>query len=63
VGIPGEFNVQELDEEVRAVWKDGARMLRDAGATVIPVSIPSVPLALPAYFVTACAEASSNLAR
>lgn len=63
VGIPAEFNVQELDDEVRSVWAEGAKILADAGADVVHVSIPSVPLALPAYFVIACAEASSNLAR
>ncbi len=63
VGLPAEFRVQEMEASVVAAWDEGARLLRDAGAQVVPVSIPSIPLALPTYFVLACAEASSNLAR
>jgi aspartyl-tRNA(Asn)/glutamyl-tRNA(Gln) amidotransferase subunit A len=63
VGVPSEFRVEELEEGVVAAWEEGVGMLREAGAEVRVVSIPSVPLALPAYFVIACAEASSNLAR
>jgi aspartyl-tRNA(Asn)/glutamyl-tRNA(Gln) amidotransferase subunit A len=63
VGLPAEFGVRELEPSTMTAWEEGARLLRDAGAEVVPVSIPSIPLALPAYFVIACAEASSNLAR
>ena len=63
VGLPAEFGVRELEASTVTAWEEGARLLRDAGAEVVPVSIPSIPLALPAYFVIACAEASSNLAR
>lgn len=63
VGLAAEFRVEEVDAAVVAAWEEGARLLRDAGAEVLPVSVPSVPLALPTYFVIACAEASSNLAR
>ena len=63
VGIPAEFRVDEMEASVAAAWEEGARMLADAGAEVVPISIPSIPLALPTYFVIACAEASSNLAR
>ena len=63
VGLPAEFGVREFEASMVTAWEEGARLLRDAGAEVVPVSIPSIPLALPAYFVIACAEASSNLAR
>jgi aspartyl-tRNA(Asn)/glutamyl-tRNA(Gln) amidotransferase subunit A len=63
VGIPAEFAIQELEGSAVTAWEEGARLLRDAGADVLPVSVPSIPLALPTYFVIACAEASSNLAR
>lgn len=63
VGLAAEFGVRELEASTVTVWEEGARLLRDAGAEVVPVSIPSISLALPAYFVIACAEASSNLAR
>lgn len=63
VGIAAEFQVEGLDPAVVDAWAAGARLLAEAGAEVVQVSVPSVPLALPTYFVLACAEASSNLAR
>lgn len=63
IGVPAQFRVEEMEASVVAAWEEGARMLADAGAEVVPISIPSIPLALPTYFVIACAEASSNLAR
>lgn len=63
VGIPEDFNVEELDPAVRTVWENSALSLAAAGASLVPVSIPSVPRALPAYVILASAEASSNLAR
>lgn len=63
VGIAAEFSVEGMEPAVVAAWEAGARLLQEAGAEVVRVSVPSVPLALPTYFVIACAEASSNLAR
>ncbi|CAM9694584.1 unnamed protein product [Pylaiella littoralis] len=64
VGIPKEFNVEELaDAGVREAWEHTARTATALGATVVEVSMPSVPQALAAYAVLASAEASSNLSR
>jgi len=65
VGVPVELaSVRELHEGVRAAWRDAARRLRESGGfRVRAVSLPSLVRALPAYYVTALTEASSNLAR
>ncbi|MDR0407011.1 MAG: Asp-tRNA(Asn)/Glu-tRNA(Gln) amidotransferase subunit GatA [Holosporales bacterium] len=63
VGIPKEYAVEELSVELRTLWDEGARWLTDAGAHIVPVSLPSTPYALPAYYIINPAEASSNLAR
>mmetsp|Transcript_28 Transcript_28/g.74 ORF Transcript_28/g.74 Transcript_28/m.74 type:complete len:528 (+) Transcript_28:59-1642(+) len=63
VGVPVEVHDVEVAPEVAAALADAARMLRDAGAELRDVTLPSLPRALPAYYVTASAEASSNLAR
>lgn len=63
VGIPAEWVLSEVGEEVRRVWSDAITMLEDAGASVKTVSIPALKVALPCYYLLACAEASSNLAR
>ncbi|CAN0361886.1 unnamed protein product, partial [Ectocarpus fasciculatus] len=63
VGIPKEFNVEELDGGVREAWENTARTAAALGAAVVEVSMPSVPQALAAYAVLASAEASSNLSR
>lgn len=63
VGIPEELIVHEIDDTIRASWQQTARVLEDAGATIVPVSIPSLKYAIPIYYVLACAEVSSNLAR
>ncbi|CAM9418205.1 unnamed protein product [Hapterophycus canaliculatus] len=63
VGIPREFNVEELDGGVREAWEHTARVAASLGAEVLEVSMPSVPQALAAYAVLASAEASSNLSR
>jgi aspartyl-tRNA(Asn)/glutamyl-tRNA(Gln) amidotransferase subunit A len=63
VGVPREYSLVELDPQVRAHWEASLRMLRDAGATILSVSVPSLRLALPTYYLLACAEASSNLSR
>ncbi len=63
IGIPGEYMIEGTPEEINALWQDGARMLEDAGAEIVDISLPHTSYALPAYYVVAPAEASSNLAR
>ncbi|MEE2746137.1 MAG: Asp-tRNA(Asn)/Glu-tRNA(Gln) amidotransferase subunit GatA [Pseudomonadota bacterium] len=63
VGIPLEYRVDGMSEEVEKLWSVGMEMLRDAGAEPVEVSLPHTKYALPTYYILAPAEASSNLAR
>ena len=63
IGIPTEYRVEGMPPEIEALWHRGAEMLRDAGAETVDISLPHTKYALPAYYVIAPAEASSNLAR
>jgi aspartyl-tRNA(Asn)/glutamyl-tRNA(Gln) amidotransferase subunit A len=63
IGIPREYRVDGMPAEIEAQWQEGAEMLRAAGAEVVDISLPHTKYALPAYYVIAPAEASSNLAR
>jgi len=63
VGVPREYRVDGLDADVAASWDRGIEWLKDAGAEVVEVSLPHTRYALPAYYIIAPAEASSNLAR
>ncbi|TCK27965.1 aspartyl/glutamyl-tRNA(Asn/Gln) amidotransferase subunit A [Ancylobacter aquaticus] len=63
IGIPREYRVEGMSPEIAALWDRGADMLRDAGAEVVDISLPHTKYALPAYYIVALAEASSNLAR
>ena len=63
VGIPGEFFLEETTPAVMESWTKSIEAFEELGATIVPVSLPSVKLALPAYYVLVCAEASSNLNR
>ncbi len=63
IGIPKEYRLPGLRPEIQKIWDKGAEMLRDAGAEIVDVSLPHTKYALPAYYVIAPAEASSNLAR
>ncbi|MDZ7907813.1 MAG: Asp-tRNA(Asn)/Glu-tRNA(Gln) amidotransferase subunit GatA [Gemmobacter sp.] len=63
IGIPREYRLPGLRPEMTALWDRGAEMLRDAGAEIVDISLPHSKYALPAYYVIAPAEASSNLAR
>ncbi len=63
VGIPKEYRVDGMPEEIEALWQQGIDWLKDAGATIVEVSLPHTKYALPAYYIIAPAEASSNLAR
>ncbi|MGE8141934.1 Asp-tRNA(Asn)/Glu-tRNA(Gln) amidotransferase subunit GatA [Novosphingobium sp. NPDC080210] len=63
VGIPREYRMDGMDADVAASWDQGIAWLKDAGAEVVDVSLPHTKYALPAYYIIAPAEASSNLAR
>ncbi|KAJ2963065.1 hypothetical protein NQZ79_g1882 [Umbelopsis isabellina] len=63
IGIPQEYRVQELNESIVNIWEAGIRQLRELGAEIVPISLPHTQYALPAYYILALAEASSNLAR
>jgi aspartyl-tRNA(Asn)/glutamyl-tRNA(Gln) amidotransferase subunit A len=63
VGIPREYRIDGVPAEIDAVWEQGIEWLRDAGAEIVQVSLPHTKYALPAYYIIAPAEASSNLAR
>ncbi|CAM3398341.1 MULTISPECIES: Asp-tRNA(Asn)/Glu-tRNA(Gln) amidotransferase subunit GatA [Sphingomonas] len=63
VGVPKEYRVDGMPAEIEALWQQGIVWLRDAGAEIVEVSLPHTKYALPAYYIIAPAEASSNLAR
>jgi len=63
VGVPKEYRVDGMPAEIEALWQQGIDWLRDAGAEIVEVSLPHTKYALPAYYIIAPAEASSNLAR
>ncbi|MBY8821125.1 Asp-tRNA(Asn)/Glu-tRNA(Gln) amidotransferase subunit GatA [Sphingomonas colocasiae] len=63
VGIPKEYRVDGMPAEIEMLWEQGIAWLKDAGAEVVEVSLPHTRYALPAYYIIAPAEASSNLAR
>ncbi|TCM84375.1 Asp-tRNA(Asn)/Glu-tRNA(Gln) amidotransferase subunit GatA [Rhodovulum steppense] len=63
IGIPSEYRMAGMPAEIEALWSRGAEMLKDAGARIVDISLPHTRYALPAYYVIAPAEASSNLAR
>ena len=63
VGIPKEYRVDGMPGEIEALWQSGIDWLKDAGAEIVEVSLPHTKYALPAYYIIAPAEASSNLAR
>ncbi|MFG1417680.1 Asp-tRNA(Asn)/Glu-tRNA(Gln) amidotransferase subunit GatA [Xanthobacter sp. V0B-10] len=63
IGIPREYRMDGMSDEIDALWQQGAKWLEDAGAQVVDISLPHTKYALPAYYIVAPAEASSNLAR
>ena len=63
IGIPKEYRVDGMAAEIDKLWEQGAQWLKAAGAEIVPVSLPHTKYALPAYYIVAPAEASSNLAR
>ncbi|SIS77095.1 aspartyl/glutamyl-tRNA(Asn/Gln) amidotransferase subunit A [Roseivivax lentus] len=63
IGIPREYRMDGMPAEIEALWAEGRKMLQDAGAKIVDISLPHTKYALPTYYVIAPAEASSNLAR
>jgi aspartyl-tRNA(Asn)/glutamyl-tRNA(Gln) amidotransferase subunit A len=63
VGVPREYRMDGMDEDVAKSWEQGIAWLKDAGAEIVDISLPHTKYALPAYYIVAPAEASSNLAR
>jgi len=63
IGIPKEYRLEGMPAEIEALWTRGAEWLKAAGAEIVEVSLPHTKYALPAYYIVAPAEASSNLAR
>ena len=63
IGIPREYRMDGMDAEIETLWQQGVAWAKDAGAEIVEVSLPHTKYALPAYYIIAPAEASSNLAR
>ncbi|WP_040485988.1 Asp-tRNA(Asn)/Glu-tRNA(Gln) amidotransferase subunit GatA [Lutibaculum baratangense] len=63
IGLPKEYRLDGMPEEIERKWAEGAAWLKDAGAEIVDISLPHTKYALPAYYIVAPAEASSNLAR
>ncbi len=63
IGIPKEYRMDGMPAEIETLWQTGIAMMKDAGAEIVDISLPHTKYALPAYYVIAPAEASSNLAR
>jgi len=63
IGVPKEYRVDGMPAEIEKLWEDGIAWLKEAGCEIVDVSLPHTKYALPAYYIVAPAEASSNLAR
>jgi aspartyl-tRNA(Asn)/glutamyl-tRNA(Gln) amidotransferase subunit A len=63
IGVPKEYALPQVPEEVNALWRKAAERFKDAGAEIVEISLPHTDYALPTYYVIAPAEASANLAR
>jgi aspartyl-tRNA(Asn)/glutamyl-tRNA(Gln) amidotransferase subunit A len=63
IGIPKEYRIDGMPAEIEALWQRGIEWMKAAGATIVEISLPHTRYALPAYYIVAPAEASSNLAR
>jgi aspartyl-tRNA(Asn)/glutamyl-tRNA(Gln) amidotransferase subunit A len=63
IGVPKEYRLDGMSAEIVKLWDDGVQWLKDAGAEIVNISLPHTRHALPAYYILAPAEASSNLAR
>jgi aspartyl-tRNA(Asn)/glutamyl-tRNA(Gln) amidotransferase subunit A len=63
LGIPREYRMDGMPDEIEKLWQQGIEWYRAAGAEIVDISLPHTKYALPAYYIVAPAEASSNLAR
>ena len=63
IGIPKEYRMDGMDDQIDTLWQQGIDWLKEAGAEIVDISLPHTKYALPAYYIVAPAEASSNLAR
>jgi aspartyl-tRNA(Asn)/glutamyl-tRNA(Gln) amidotransferase subunit A len=63
IGVPKQYRIEGMPAEIESLWHTGAEWLKSAGAEIVEISLPHTKYALPAYYVVAPAEASSNLAR
>jgi aspartyl-tRNA(Asn)/glutamyl-tRNA(Gln) amidotransferase subunit A len=63
IGVPKEYRLEGMNPEIEKLWAQGVEWMRDAGARIVDISLPNTRHALPAYYIVAPAEASSNLAR
>jgi aspartyl-tRNA(Asn)/glutamyl-tRNA(Gln) amidotransferase subunit A len=63
IGIPKEYRREGMPGEIEALWAQGIEWMKAAGASIVEISLPHTRFALPAYYIVAPAEASSNLAR
>jgi aspartyl-tRNA(Asn)/glutamyl-tRNA(Gln) amidotransferase subunit A len=63
IGVPKEYRVEGMPEDIEKLWQQGIDWLKEAGCEIVDVSLPHTKYALPAYYIVAPAEASSNLAR
>jgi aspartyl-tRNA(Asn)/glutamyl-tRNA(Gln) amidotransferase subunit A len=63
IGIPKEYRREGMPAEIETLWAQGVEWLKEAGARIAEISLPHTRFALPAYYIVAPAEASSNLAR
>ena len=63
IGIPKEYMIDGMPAEIQTLWDKGVEWMKEAGAEIVPITLPHTKYALPAYYVVAPAEASSNLAR
>ena len=63
IGIPKEYSIDGMPPEIQSLWDQGIEWMKEAGAEIVPITLPHTKYALPAYYVVAPAEASSNLAR
>lgn len=63
IGVPKEYRMDGMNEDVAKMWDKGVQLLKEAGAEIVEISLPHTRYALPVYYIVACAEASSNLSR
>ena len=63
IGVPGDYRIEGMPEEIARLWDQGIEWLKAAGCEIKSIRLPHTKYALPAYYIVAPAEASSNLAR